>query len=224
MVLSSQKTIIYPACSATRVWSHPVLPTPHQQELDAPHNRALDGPRLRHPDLVRTPDNAYSLANQIAQGVLPGSTVRASEAAGPQAQNDSRLQGQLDALRARPLSQFAMALNSVRLQFWGEDAGSTSREIHIEHPTIRISRNNQPATTHDLNAPAVATALLGCLGETLSNVTVTDGHLALTFANGFAMAVDPDDHYESWQINSDDGLLVVCTPGGDLSIWYPPEP
>lgn len=31
------------------------------------------------------------------------------------------------------------------------------------------------------------------------------------------------DHYEAWQISSDDGLVMVSMPGGDLTIWYPTQ-
>jgi hypothetical protein len=166
--------------------------------------------------------SAHMLATQVGQGV-PGSTLRFSDTAGPGAQDDPRLEGQLAILRSRRLSQFAMAINGIRLEFWGEEASSKSREIYIEHPTVGITSNSRPGEVHDWNDPAVSTALLKCLGATLSDITMTGGRLALTFANGFAVSVDPDDHYESWQINSEDGLLIVCTPGGDLTIWYPSE-
>ncbi len=29
---------------------------------------------------------------------------------------------------------------------------------------------------------------------------------------------------DAWQISSDDDLLIVCTPGGSQTIWYPEPP
>ncbi|MCH6471217.1 DUF6188 family protein [Sinomonas terrae] len=140
-----------------------------------------------------------------------------------EAQDDPRLEHQLDILKSRRLSQFAIAINGLRLAFWGEDAASIAREIFIEHPTISIALKNEPDTTHDWNHPVVATALLTCLDKTLTDITLTGGKLTLSFANGVVVTADPDDQYKSWQINSGDGLLVVCMPGGELAIWYPAD-
>jgi hypothetical protein len=74
-----------------------------------------------------------------------------------------------------------------------------------------------------LNQLIAATALLSVLNRRASEITLTGGQLVISFATGLILKVDPDQHYESWQISSDDGLLIVCTPGGDLAILYPPD-
>lgn len=48
------------------------------------------------------------------------------------------------------------------------------------------------------------------------------GSLTLRFTE-IALRVEPDDHYEAWQISSDDGLLIACAPGGEVSTWHPRE-
>lgn len=50
------------------------------------------------------------------------------------------------------------------------------RELHGRRRTGRAAR-----TTDDWNPPAVATALLACLGETLSDIALTGGTPTLSF-------------------------------------------
>jgi Family of unknown function (DUF6188) len=70
-------------------------------------------------------------------------------------------------------------------------------------------------------SPACATTLQSALGRAVTGLTVNAGRLFIEFEGGLAVSVDPDDHYEAWQINSEDGLLIVSTLGGELTIWYP---
>ncbi|MEU8663636.1 DUF6188 family protein [Actinoplanes philippinensis] len=59
-----------------------------------------------------------------------------------------------------------------------------------------------------LNAPVTAAAV-----DPYGTLTVTFGDADLVVPN--------DEMYEAWQIRSDQGLLVVSMPGGDLAIWKP---
>lgn len=52
---------------------------------------------------------------------------------------------------------------------------------------------------------------------------MTGGYLSVAFDNDLRPRVEPDQHYESWQISSEDHLLIVCTPGGELTIRYPDD-
>ena len=165
---------------------------------------------------------AFILARQIA-AAAPGATVRHSDTHGPDAVTDLRLHEQLATISGRRLSQFSIAINGIRLAFWGEAAGTVSREIFIEHPTIVLAHPGKPAIAHASNSDAAATALLSILNQRASKITLTGGQLIISFETGLTLKVDPDQRYESWQISSDDGLLIVCTPGGDLAIWYPPS-
>ena len=181
-------------------------------------------PPPRHPDLVESDHNsaAFILARQIAAAV-PGATVRRSDSHGPGAVTDPRLREQLAIISGRRLSQFSIAINGIRLAFWGEAAGTVSREIFIEHPAIVLALPGKPAIAHAPDSDTVATALLSVLNQRASQITITGGQLIISFETGLTLKVDPDQRYESWQISSDDGLLIVCTPGGDLTIWYPPS-
>lgn len=164
--------------------------------------------------------DAYILASTAAAH-LGDAQVRHSDASGQAAVDDPRLQQQLSILRSRQLSQFSVAINGVRLAFWGETAGLVTREIYVEHQTIDVGRRGGKVESLDWNHPSVTTMLLANVGRPLHDVAIVDGRLSIEFVGDDIFAVEPDDHYESWQISSDDGLLIVCTPGGDLTIWYP---
>jgi hypothetical protein len=114
-----------------------------------------------------------------------------------------------------------MASSGIRLAFWGEEAGSIGREILIEHETLDLMQPEHEATTHRWNEDVVATSLLSALNHKITRIDLTDGYLSVDFDNDLRLRVEPDEHYESWQISSDDDLLIVCTPGGELTIWYP---
>ncbi|MDR0345253.1 MAG: hypothetical protein LBI49_19495, partial [Nocardiopsaceae bacterium] len=73
---------------------------------------------------------AYALAQQIAAAV-PGSSLRESDASGPEAAADPRLRAQLAVIEARRLSQFSMAESSLGLHFWPERLGVAPAEITI---------------------------------------------------------------------------------------------
>jgi hypothetical protein len=54
----------------------------------------------------------------------------------------------------------------------------------------------------------------------VASVSEDAGRLDIVFA-GLTIAVPPDERYEAWQVRADNGLLMVCVPGGDVAIWKP---
>jgi hypothetical protein len=158
--------------------------------------------------------SAFMLASQLA-AATPGATMRASAA---DDDDDARLVEQIGLVVGQRLDQFSMAVNGIRLQFW-----SPVREIYIEHATVELSRSGQPPATYAWNDDVVATTLLSVLGHTVTGLDLSGGHLTVTFDGERKLRVTPDPDYESWQVNSDDGLLIVCLPGGGLSVWLPNE-
>jgi hypothetical protein len=136
---------------------------------------------------------------------------------------DPRLREQLEIIKTRRLSQFCMSAGNVRLAFWGEHIGTIGREILIEHSTLELRRPGQAASTYERGSDVVATSLLYVVGHEVVDIDVTGGCLAIVFDGGLQVTVEPDQRYESWQISSEDGLLIVCTPGGELAVWYPRE-
>ncbi|BBH66685.1 hypothetical protein ACTI_33700 [Actinoplanes sp. OR16] len=48
------------------------------------------------------------------------------------------------------------------------------------------------------------------------------GGLRIDFGGGVRLIVPADDDFEAWTLAGPDGLKVVSTPGGELSVWSPP--
>ena len=168
----------------------------------------------------RDPDDAAVLANGLGS-LISGAEVRRSDVSGSAAVDDPRLRTQIDLIVGRPLSQFSMGGPGIRLGFWVERLEDGGREVVSEHSSVGLGQPGSAAVEHDWDEEVVATFLLGALRQTLAALDILDGRLSLTFEDGRHLHVDPDEHYESWQISSDDDLLIVCTPGGGLTIWYP---
>jgi hypothetical protein len=55
-----------------------------------------------------------------------------------------------------------------------------------------------------------------------SAVAFKDGRLIVNFATGETILTGPNPQFESWQISGRKNaeLLIVCGPGGCLSIWH----
>jgi len=127
-------------------------------------------------------------------------------------------------LRGASLSQFAIAINGIRLSFWGEGAASVCHEVHVEQSVVRVAGGaGDRVAAYGWTDPQVSRALLACLGRSVLDVGVSGGSLTLRFSTEIGLSVDPDDAQEAWQISSDDGLRIVCAPGGEVSTWRPRE-
>ena len=57
------------------------------------------------------------------------------------------------------------------------------------------------------------------LKTVLSAVASQDGGLVVVFTDGDRLEVPCDKHYEPWQLDGDDGSLVVSSAGGGLAVW-----
>ena len=51
-----------------------------------------------------------------------------------------------------------------------------------------------------------------------------NGELSIEFSNGLQLNVSPSDQYEAWQIACENECLVVCQPGGVVSIFQETAP
>jgi hypothetical protein len=67
----------------------------------------------------------------------------------------------------------------------------------------------------------VAAGLALFNSSVLSAVAFKTGILRLGFGDGHLLNVAPSPTYEAWTANGPGGLLVVCMPGGSLSVWQP---
>jgi uncharacterized protein DUF6188 len=185
-------------------------------------NWFVEGSSLRHADRVEHDENtsAFVLATRVAAAV-PGVSVRESDSQGAAVYADGRVREQLDIIAGRRLSQFSVGVGGTTLAFWGTSISEATREVFIEQPTIVLAHPDGSGGAHATDSEALVLALLSVLGQRVSGITLSGGQLSVSFEAGLTIRVEPDQHYESWQINSDDGLLIVCTPGGDLVVWYP---
>jgi uncharacterized protein DUF6188 len=163
---------------------------------------------------------AYVMTRQLAD--TTGATMRFADTAGTGAAADPRLREQLTALSGRRLWQYSIG-GGIRLSFWGENITTPRGEILIEEETVEITQPGQQAQQVPCRSELIATSLLNTLDHRLSRAQINEGRLQLTFDNDLHLEVAPHRQWEAWQISSDDGLLIVCTPGGDLAIWYPAQ-
>lgn len=168
-----------------------------------------------HQRTMRSPSPARSA------DATPDAPVRTADTAGPADTADPRLREQLDALNGQKLSQYSIGDGGLRLAFWGNDIAAVGREVLIEEEIVQITTTDQPARRVAGRSEYTATTLLNALDHKLTVVDVTGGRLRLVFDSNLQIEVDPHEQWEAWQISADDDLLIICTPGGELTIWYP---
>jgi hypothetical protein len=132
----------------------------------------------------------------------------------PSPADHAKAQELIESYAGRHCSQFCVG-TGIRLDL----DGLTHPEIIIESP-FNIHRNEVSVWEGEPLSPGALTELLALLMQTVSRIRIeVDGSLALLFGNGARLRVPVDQMYEAWQIRADNGLLIVCLPGGDLSVW-----
>jgi Family of unknown function (DUF6188) len=105
----------------------------------------------------------------------------------------------------------------VRLDF----DGALFPEVTIEGFLEVTSQDGETWVGEPLSVDAAA-RLLPMLLVRVSAVAVNEeGSLAVELAGRSRIEVPVSQDFEAWQWRQDDGSLVVCKPGGDLSIWGP---
>src|SRR5436190_21593559 len=67
-------------------------------------------------------------------------------------------------------------------------------------------------------------ALSDLIGRTVASTSTTSGVLMLVFADGASLRCQPSDDVEAWQVvGGTPAHLVVCTPGGGVSVFGSPN-
>lgn len=115
-------------------------------------------------------------------------------------------------LAGRDLIQFCVGAG-VRLDLHG----SPHYEITIESPLSIVAANIERAEATSAEVLAVLRTLLM---KPIRSVEQRDGQLSVVF-DSITITVPLDDNCEAWQIRADNGLLIVCVPGGELAVWLP---
>jgi hypothetical protein len=119
----------------------------------------------------------------------------------------------IGALIGKQLVQFRMGYG-VHLEV-GDD-----HEVTIE-TSFEIEDGNTRWSGEPLTADAAGALLPLNLREVTSGRVAPDGTLVLGLGSA-TVTVPPAPMYEAWQVRGPDGLLIVCSPGGDyVAVWEP---
>jgi len=112
--------------------------------------------------------------------------------------------------------------HAFSLDLWSPEDVITLRlqgefKLHIAGKGYRLSPESPDGPTS--LAPALALLHKG-VGK---GIAYKDGALKLDFHGGEWLSVEPDDHFEAWDLTSDseEPLRIVCLPGGQLAVWRP---
>jgi len=92
-------------------------------------------------------------------------------------------------------------------------------EVTIEQPLSVASATRE--WRGDPVSVESAAVLIPMLYSTVEHIAVGDrGDLSLVLGES-RIRVEPHPDFEAWQARSRSGLLIVCLPGGGISIWMP---
>ena len=114
-------------------------------------------------------------------------------------------------LRGRQLVQFRMG-SGLHLDFGSDYEVTIETRLIVE--SLGTSWSGEPLTAE------AAGALLPLVTQPLSAAQIARDR-ALSLAIGDAtLRVLPHPSYEAWQVRGPQGMLIVCSPGGDyVAVW-----
>lgn len=96
--------------------------------------------------------------------------------------------------------------------------------IRIESPFTLTLGNRTFDWSPDNHSATSFEPVTQLIGQVISESTVDDtGALTVVFDSGDFLQVESDANYEAWTIAGPGGMLIVCSPGGELSIWHADE-
>lgn len=87
---------------------------------------------------------------------------------------------------------------------------------------LRESASGDSLFVDPERAGPYASKIVALLGKRIvESVIEPGGSIEIEFEGGINLRVEPDAHYEAWDLNVGDGSKAVCLPGGGLAIWDP---
>jgi hypothetical protein len=105
----------------------------------------------------------------------------------------------------------------LRLHFWGmHPHPGPDFTLEIDGPFRFVSSGSESFIDPAVGPDAAYLLLVDKRVERA--VASSDGGLELAFSDGDRLIIPPH-RYEPWQLNGDDGYLVVSVAGGGLAIW-----
>ena len=106
----------------------------------------------------------------------------------------------------------------LRIDLFGSGITGTNFRLEIDGP-FRIVGKEHDWTIDPQSGPDPA--YLGLVDKTIARATAAaDGSLEVEFTDGDFLLVTPFE-YEPWQLDGDDGTLIVSVAGGGLAVWSP---
>jgi hypothetical protein len=104
----------------------------------------------------------------------------------------------------------------LRLHFHGPEAFGADFTLEIEGPIRIVAKGHESAIVPE-SGPSPA--CLPLVEKTVARAMASaDGSLDVEFTDGDHLLIAPHQ-YEPWQLNGDDGTLVVSVAGGGLAVW-----
>ena len=91
-------------------------------------------------------------------------------------------------------------------------------EIRLENEII-FSKQNQKYILHP-HQPLSLCPILEIVHWIIKEIIIfKSGKLNIIFENEDSLIVNPLQAYESWQITGPNKLMIICNPGGNISLW-----
>lgn len=116
-------------------------------------------------------------------------------------------------------------LNAVNIDYTVGLQLSEEYFIRIESPFKLILADSVVTLSPEEDAAPKFEPLTRLVGQQLAAANIAEtGTLTVGFESGLSVVVDPDPHYEAWTVTGPNGLIIVCLPGGQLSVWDAQKP
>ena len=110
-------------------------------------------------------------------------------------------------LVGRRLGLLSVGVGQVNLDFDGDHFIALEGEVEV---------GGRTAKPQALDGVAL---LLPMLNEVVTDASVEDSGRLVLAVGGARLRCEALEQYEAWNYSAPDGVLVVCRPGGELSIW-----
>ena len=95
-------------------------------------------------------------------------------------------------------------------------------QLYIETP-CRLKHHEADVLLKPAETSSLGPALALFNARVMRIVIRKTGQLKVEFGDGYSLDVHPDDASEAWQIVCSTGLMLVCSPGGSVSLFQRTE-
>ena len=97
----------------------------------------------------------------------------------------------------------------------------SSGEVHVQLSKFTIEFED--GTRADFDPSRSVDGFGRALGVLRARVDAAsiegDGHLELRISGVGTLTAEPGEDFEAWEIHGPGTRLVVCTPGGEITVW-----